>query len=725
MKPRFYQKEAIQASRNDLQAGHLRQLIVMAVGGGKSLVIAHLTKLILEDHRAADGRAIILTHREILGTQNKEKLLIAEPALDGLIGTEKAQNRCQPTDRVMMASVQTVGKEKTGPDRIRAWCPLHKIKAIFIDEAHHAAGGKSYQNVLNTILEANPHLLVVGFTATPKRGDGERLDKIFTRETYKIELDELIKLKFLVPFRGWKIHTETRLEGIQTQAGDFKIKDLEERVNVTARNRLAVEVQQKRHPGQTAMAFCVDKAHAKSVAEEFNQAGIPAETITEDTDPEHRAGLKSRLDSGQTQVVCCVETLTEGFDYAKIMAIHMLRPTKSPVLFMQILGRGSRPVAHPNPEDPDGEWLIDWDAKPCCHFYDYVDIKGEEMGAYNLARIAGLAPQFKTDGVDVFAIKEQIDAIAQTEPLLAAALRNAQSKEEIRLLWEPHDLLTEIKRINYVKSKGAKLRWIDLHDEYWVQLKHGELVKLTKNALGQFQLALPKIDKGKRQIKELERNGHHLDPEEKSNLRKNQIEAQTIILPDATTEKALSHAADIVLQQVPEDKNFITLHAPWRKRTANDEPPQWVKNFLRRNKIPNVDKLKRAEADELHDKITATRNIHKEQGRFHFGKYKGIPIPMVALFAPDYLHYLKREIPRKWKENEAAYQDALEKNPLEWLEEYNPKLYKKYFGDNRKIANQYFALHPQPFRELVKNVIRQDPLNEWSRYLKKEAQKRT
>lgn len=332
MKLRYYQDAAHLRTVTNIEQGKRDNLIVIPVGGGKSVVIAH--QAIYAISKNPKKRVILIAHRKELSTQNAEKLLTCDPTLK--VGFEKGTQKCDPNDQVMVASILTIGRE--GIPRIREWCDPKDIAGIFIDEAHHIPGGKTYQTVLDELRAENPELIVTGFTATPKRGDGEKIDDYIQHLSYEISMQELVEAKYLARILGIKVKTETSMgEFVKDKRKDFDEDALAKAVNNAKRNQLAVDIYKAKHPGEKALVFCVNKAHAKHVGDLFSNQGIKSKVVTEDTPANERDSIKDEVRAGNIDVLINVSCLTEGFDLPELTALFMLRPTKSPVLYEQCL----------------------------------------------------------------------------------------------------------------------------------------------------------------------------------------------------------------------------------------------------------------------------------------------------------------------------------------------------------------------------------------------------
>ena len=232
---RPYQLEAQQAIVEARTRGFRAQLVSLATGLGKSVVIATLPDLL--ELRPGDV-TLVVAHRDELIQQLVEKMTAQNP--DAKVGVEKAEESAPDDSTIVVATVQTL----TGPRLNRFVTKFGRRLALFvIDEAHHAAA-PTYRAILDKILLKRPDALVIGFTATPHRGDGVRLSEIFPDMVYSMDARQAIGAGYLVPVRSYAIATETNLDEVASRGGDFVIGQLADAVDTDERNRKVVEAYQ-------------------------------------------------------------------------------------------------------------------------------------------------------------------------------------------------------------------------------------------------------------------------------------------------------------------------------------------------------------------------------------------------------------------------------------------------------------------------------------------------
>lgn len=340
---RYYQREACDAAWRDLceQAGN--PVIELPTGAGKSLVIAEICREAVQKY---NGRVMILAHRAELLQQNAEKVKSLLPGVS--VGLYSAGLRRFATDTdVVLGGIQSVYK------KAELFGARH---LVLIDEVHLCPfdGEGRYQAFISELRRFNPHLRMVGLTATPYRtGEGSicRPDGLFQRICYSAKIPELIAGGFLSPLTNQVGATSFDTSTLHVRGGEFiagemeRLFDQHEKV-VSAAKEILIRTEGRR----SVLIFCAGVAHAQHVKDVLS--GLSSQevgVITGGTLPLERSSLLSRFKSGTLRFLCNVDVLTTGFDAPNIDAIAILRATESPGLFVQICGRGFR--TSPGKED--------------------------------------------------------------------------------------------------------------------------------------------------------------------------------------------------------------------------------------------------------------------------------------------------------------------------------------------------------------------------------------
>ena len=451
MKLRPYQVEALESVRKHIEKGVRRLLIVAPTGCGKTCIFASVPK-----HLGIKGRVLVLVHREELADQAADKISRWNPELS--VGVEMGDRFADPFAEVVVGSVQTLGRK--GSNRLAALDP-RQFGAIITDEAHHSTA-ESYMTIYEHfgVLKDDNQILLLGVTATPNRADGTGLDKVYSEVAYSMGILDAIKQGWLADIRGYKVVTDQSLDGVHTRAGDFAQDELSSVVNNVVRNEIIVKHWKEEAPGRPTLAFCVDIAHAKSVAASFQQYGIKAAAVWGD-DPDRAAKL-AKLRSGEITVLCNCAVLTEGYDDWRISCVIMARPTKSQLLFVQCSGRGTR--------IPDGiDNLVSARlaglpiAKEDCVLIDVVDATTKHS-LVTLPQLFGLPTGMDLKGRKITAALDHFNDIQEKHP--NADLSQAPDLTKLNSYALNVDVFA-MKWADEVLNSGAKLQWHQTGDGHY------------------------------------------------------------------------------------------------------------------------------------------------------------------------------------------------------------------------------------------------------------------
>lgn len=321
-KMRPYQVEAVEAVERAVSGGIRRPVLAMATGLGKTVVFAELL-------RRRGGPSLVLAHRDELVRQAAEKIRHIWP--EGEIGIVKAEED-EFEKPVVVASVQSLTEK-----RLRRWSP-DRFATVVVDEAHHAVA-PSYRRILDYLAPE----IRMGVTATPFRGDKITLEGVFDRVVYSYGIKDGIKAGWLSDIRSFRMKTGINLDSVSTRAGDFSQGELSQAVNTPERNREIVESWRRKSGGKRALVFAASVDHANALAEAFESEGVPAGVVEGTMGMDVRREVLSDFVSGKILVLANYGVLTEGFDCPSIETVILARPTKSLVLFTQMVGRGTRP----------------------------------------------------------------------------------------------------------------------------------------------------------------------------------------------------------------------------------------------------------------------------------------------------------------------------------------------------------------------------------------------
>jgi superfamily II DNA or RNA helicase len=323
---RPYQLAAVAGLRQLYVAGHRSVLLQLATGSGKTIVFAVITRSAWSRKR----RVLIIVHRRELILQASKKLDWAGVP-HGIICAGFAPSPEMP---VQICSIQTA---------LRRLADLGDFDFLILDECHHARA-RSWQ----TLLAAYPVAKILGVTATPARLDGKGLgshcggpfDAIYCGPP----IAELIKGDYLSKARYFIPPLRVDLTGVRARGGDYVPAEAAKRVDHPTITGDAVAKYRELADHQPALAFCATVAHAEHVAAQFREAGYRAASVDGETGKAERDRLIAGLGNGEIEVLTSCDLISEGLDVPALGAVILLRPTKSLVLHLQMLGRGMRPA---------------------------------------------------------------------------------------------------------------------------------------------------------------------------------------------------------------------------------------------------------------------------------------------------------------------------------------------------------------------------------------------
>ncbi len=334
---RPYQTEAVQAAVRAVRIGHRRLLAVLATGAGKTVIAAHLAG-------QTKGRVLMFVNRDELVTQSVEKFALAVPA--DQIGVVQGSQRDWHA-RYVVASIQTVARAARLLELLEA-DRADPFRLVIVDETHHI-GAASYQQVLHALgldsRETAGSRVLLGITATPVRMDGQSVQDFFDQEIYRKEIADLIALGYLAPVRGLRLSTATALPTAgPSTSGDYDEQLLALAVDTPGRNALIAETWQHHAADRQTVVFAVNVAHAQHLAAAFQELQVSADWIAGSLPLKERRRRLQAFHDQQVQVLVNCTILTEGWDEPSVNCLVMARPTLSPGLYIQMVGRGLRPA---------------------------------------------------------------------------------------------------------------------------------------------------------------------------------------------------------------------------------------------------------------------------------------------------------------------------------------------------------------------------------------------
>ena len=338
MKLRPYQQRVL----DDLWSWFTRHddgdpIIEAAVGAGKSLMIAALAQR--ADREAPGTRILVIVHQKELLEQNVDKLRKIWPGADlGLYSASAGRKRlgCQIT----YATIGTI------------WQKAHllgRVDIVMADECHliNSKDTGMWRSFIKELRRYCSHCRVIGWTGTPFRGNGVWLtagkEALFTHIAARVTMRQLLDEGFLSPLVPVKTETFIETEDVRTQGDDYVVSEL---AKVADKAELVAsacaEIVRIGSTRRRWLVFAVTVDHAQHVRDKLVELGVSAEIVTAKTPKAERADLIARYRQGRIRCLVNVAVLTTGFDVPEIDFIALLRATQSPVLYVQIAGRGMR-----------------------------------------------------------------------------------------------------------------------------------------------------------------------------------------------------------------------------------------------------------------------------------------------------------------------------------------------------------------------------------------------
>jgi superfamily II DNA or RNA helicase/HKD family nuclease len=325
--PRGAQIEALCALENTRAEGAGRALVQAATGVGKTYLAAFDSK----DYE----RVLFVAHREEILKQAAQSFKNVRNSDD--YGFFDGESKC--TDKSMIfASVATLGRSEYLNNKYFA---SDYFNYIVIDEFHHAVNDQ-YQRIVNYF---RPQFLL-GLTATPERMDGRNIYEICDYNVpYEISLKEAINKGMLVPFHYYGIFDDTDYSKLHIVRGRYDEKELNETYIGNVHRYELIYKYYCKYGSRQALGFCCSKEHAREMAREFSSRGIPSVAVFSDASGEYtekRNVAIQKLKNGEIRAIFSVDMFNEGVDITSVDMVMFLRPTESPIVFLQQLGRGLR-----------------------------------------------------------------------------------------------------------------------------------------------------------------------------------------------------------------------------------------------------------------------------------------------------------------------------------------------------------------------------------------------
>ncbi len=422
---RPYQIAGVEAVLRDLSTEAVGTLLLMATGTGKTQTACEIMHRWLAE-RGHKTRILFLAHRDELIQQAARRI---DHMLGFGVDTEKAEHFDEKQHAIVVGSVQTMCRA----GRLARHRP-DAFSLIIVDECHHAASD-SYVRILDHFTGAKR----LGLTATATRADGKKLGAEWETIAFEYGLRQAIADGYLVPIRRKAVMVEgLRLDDVKTRGGDLVASELEAKVledeatvHAWARGILDTAGDRK------VIAFCPGVESSRRLAECLNRYAKDegkeeiAVHLDGETDSNDRRLQLARFTRSEFRVLTNCGLFLEGYDEPSISCVAMCRPTKSPTLYVQCLGRGTRLF----PPDKTDLLVIDFTSNSQRHdIVTAIDIladdESEEIKADAEALLA--ADPLLTVEQGIAKAKQRAEAKAQREAEEAERRRTESRRAHIR-----------------------------------------------------------------------------------------------------------------------------------------------------------------------------------------------------------------------------------------------------------------------------------------------------
>lgn len=337
---REYQHKAVSSIWDYFAEKDGHPLVVIPTGGGKSLVIGAFCQGVLQSYPST--RIANLTHsRELVG-QNEAELREIWPDAPTSIYSAGLKKR-DLSGRILFAGIQSVYKrayelQDHGP-----------IDLVLIDEAHMLSRNDSsmYHRFLTDLHVINPHLKVIGLTATPFRLDSGLLHvgagRLFTDLCHETSVKELVELGFLSPPITRKGQGQVSTVGVGTRGGEYIAAQLEaSAIDPRTVETIAADIVEKGVDRHGWLVFTVGARHCELMRDALREHGTSVEMVLGTTPGGERAEILAAYKRREIRALVNMNVLTTGFNARHVDMIAVIRPTKSTGLWIQMIGRGTR-----------------------------------------------------------------------------------------------------------------------------------------------------------------------------------------------------------------------------------------------------------------------------------------------------------------------------------------------------------------------------------------------
>ena len=450
LQPKNYQREMLEQLQTEREHGRKRNLLVAATGTGKTVIAAFDYQRICAQYGGRPRLLFIAHRREIL---QQALRTYREVLRDPSFGQQLAGGiRLDSADHLFVTIDSLQSQDLLGRYGEGYW------HTVVFDECHRMAAA-SFDEVA-TRIQAE---ILLGLTATPERSDGKPILKYFDcrpdgSPAVEMRLWHALDLQLLAPFEYFACDDDTDLTEVPWSRGDeqkaldglFTGNHARAHLILNEWRRLCANPRESR-----AIAFCVSVDHARFMTEQFIHAGLPALCLTGQSCMEERMAAPHKLASGEVCVLVTVDLYNEGVDLPMVDTLLMLRPTQSPVIFQQQIGRGLRL----------------YKGKESCLVLDFVGQHQKEFRFdHLLGQLTGLSRRELLDEVEKGFSKLPTGCYMhlqkRTRDQVLASLRNLIQQNWHRLIRELHTFVSLHGRTELSLSRFLHEQALSLSDVY-------------------------------------------------------------------------------------------------------------------------------------------------------------------------------------------------------------------------------------------------------------------
>lgn len=333
---RPYQEQAKSALYDCLRQRDDNPCVVIPTAGGKTPLMASVCQDAVGQW---NGRVLILAHVKELLEQSADKLRAVCPEIE--FGVYSAGLKRRDTrNPVIVAGIQSV---------FRRACELDAFDLVMVDEAHliPAEGEGMYRQFLADAKVINPALRIVGFTATPfrlKTGPICTPDGFLNHVCFEVGVRELIRDGFLCPLITKAGQAKADTSDLHVRAGEFIADEVEDLMDQDGLVQSAcAEIVEHTSDRQACLIFASGVKHGRHIVDLLaREHGLECGFVCGETPIPERDATLGRFRRGELKYLCNMNVLTTGFDAPHIDCVSLVRPTMSPGLYYQMVGRGFR-----------------------------------------------------------------------------------------------------------------------------------------------------------------------------------------------------------------------------------------------------------------------------------------------------------------------------------------------------------------------------------------------